>query len=525
MKQFIYSIVFFLISFSAFGQSIMLLNPTEKYHYYTEINRLDSNYFPSMYSLQNRELIALKKDSIQDKKNIHFCTKPLFELGAAYDLSDKQFHYRSALGLSSIISWNKIKAGIDYSYHLSTLPNFLDSFVQNNRLIPSQSIPKAIGNKAYAFHQLRFFVHYQATDYFSVESGYGKHFIGDGYRSLLLSDNAANYPYLKLETQIFKKLRYTNLYAKLSDVTNPLEDSWYSQGNKYFASHYLSWNATKRLRFSFFETVVWNSHDSTGGRNFEWYYLNPVVFYRPVEFALGSPDNMLMGLNLSYHCGNKSLFYAQYLIDEFYLNEIRADISHLLHPNDSTINHGAWVNKQAFQLGFKSYQFLGIENSFFRSEFNLIRPYTYSHRRTEINYTHHHQSLAHPWNSNIYEFIMEFAYYKERWSIENRFIYALIGTDKDSTTHVGQNILLPSWESSINNTAAVNYYGNTIGQGSQQYLLYNKICFNYLLFPKYSLNLSAGYIYRKQSSRESSMKTNYFFLRLSTGISDWFTDR
>lgn len=56
------------------------------------------------------------------------------------------------------------------------------------------------------------YVSYSSNKHFNFQVGHGKHFVGDGYRSLLLSDNALNYPYARI-TSTFGKLQYTNLYA------------------------------------------------------------------------------------------------------------------------------------------------------------------------------------------------------------------------------------------------------------------------------------------------------------------------
>jgi hypothetical protein len=47
---------------------------------------------------------------------------------------------------------------------------------------------------------------------FDLQLGYGKNFIGDGYRSLLTTDGP--YPYFKLNTT-FWKIKYTNTYMWL----------------------------------------------------------------------------------------------------------------------------------------------------------------------------------------------------------------------------------------------------------------------------------------------------------------------
>ena len=62
-----------------------------------------------------------------------------------------------------------------------------------------------------------YYVSYRSDKFFSVQFGHGKHFIGDGYRSLFLSDNSFNYPYLMIQTDL-GKIQYTNLYAEFKDI-------------------------------------------------------------------------------------------------------------------------------------------------------------------------------------------------------------------------------------------------------------------------------------------------------------------
>ena len=53
----------------------------------------------------------------------------------------------------------------------------------------------------------------------NLQFGTGKHFIGEGYRSLLLSDNSFNYPYLRATSRWFKdKVQYTNIFASLGEI-------------------------------------------------------------------------------------------------------------------------------------------------------------------------------------------------------------------------------------------------------------------------------------------------------------------
>ena len=55
--------------------------------------------------------------------------------------------------------------------------------------------------------------------------------------------------------------------------------------------HLLSFNVTDWLNFSVFESIVWQGKDTLNNRGFDINYINPFVFYRPVEYNIGSADN------------------------------------------------------------------------------------------------------------------------------------------------------------------------------------------------------------------------------------------
>lgn len=55
------------------------------------------------------------------------------------------------------------------------------------------------------------------------------------------------------------------------------------------------------------------------------------------------------------------------MLDEFKLHEVIA-------------GNGWWGNKLAFQLGAKAFDLFNIRSLYVQTEFNFVRPYTYSHR-------------------------------------------------------------------------------------------------------------------------------------------------
>ena len=140
---------------------------------------------------------------------------------------------------------------------------------------------------------------YTPDNIFSITLGQGRNFFGEGYRSMMLSDAAFNYPFLRIETT-FWKVKYTNLWAQLYDVRPEAQLSTNGgYAKKYLSSHYLSINLTTRWNLSFFEAIVVG--DTAQQEGVDISFFNPIIFYRPVEFAVGSQSgNALLGLGTSY---------------------------------------------------------------------------------------------------------------------------------------------------------------------------------------------------------------------------------
>src|SRR5690554_2025974 len=118
-------------------------------------------------------------------------------------------------------------------------------------IIPGRGIAKGFKTDSYDYPGATGHISYTPSKHFNVQLGHGKNFLGDGYRSLLMSDNASPYPFFKLNTT-FWKLKYTNTWMSLRDVRPEVTDGG-SYRTKYMASHYLSYNITKRLNLGFFE--------------------------------------------------------------------------------------------------------------------------------------------------------------------------------------------------------------------------------------------------------------------------------
>ena len=224
----------------------------------------------------------------------------------------------------------------------------------------------------------------QATKHIRAQFGHGRNFVGDGYRSMFLSNEGNNYFYLKLNTKVWK-FDYQNIFAELTR-DNPVGRNRDSLlGKKYIAAHHLSFRPLKNLTFGVYEAVIFSRQD-----RFEFQYLNPVIFYRTVEGALGSPDNVLLGANVKWNVARHAQFYGQVILDEFKISEIASA-------------KGWWGNKYGIQAGLKYIDIANIDHLDGQLEYNMARPYTYAHQNSNANYTHYNQVLAHPLGANFEE--------------------------------------------------------------------------------------------------------------------------
>jgi hypothetical protein len=372
-------------------------------------------------------------------------------------------------------------------------------------IIPGRGIAKEFKTDAYDYPVAEAYLTYTPNKTFSFQFGKGRNFIGDGYRSLVLSDAASPYPYLRIDTR-FWKIKYTNMWMWMQDVRPELtEEGAFRQ--KFMAIHYLSWNVSKRINLGFFETVIW---DDANDRGFDVNYLNPLIFYTATEFSTGTrAGNALLGLSFKYKFNRASL-YSQLLIDEFRVSEM-------------TSSDGWWGNKFGFQIGLNYYDAFGVEDLFLQTEYNAVRPYTYSHDELNYNFGHNNQPLGHLWGSNFKEFILRLDYSKNRWFYKGSLVVGQKGFDfADDSTSYGGNVF-------VDNDQRFAEYGNEIGQGNKADIAVVDLQAGYLLNPATNLKLFAGITFRNFDSQAPTGifdhdNTTWFTVGMRTDVFNWNFD-
>jgi len=422
---------------------------------------------------------------------------PYIDQIGGYDFASKKALNHSAIGLTLFSNYsNSITFNGDLSFHTQTMPNFVLQKMDSTKLLPHVGKYLNRNGDNVQYLQGSASLTYNTWSHFTFEIGYGKNFWGDGYRSLILSDNAASYPYFKMTINIWN-LQYQYLVTALQDAG--YWDKTQTLERKYAVMHILSWNITKRINLNIFETVVWHGTDSIGFRGIDVNYLNPFIFFRPVEFSLGSPDNVLLGAGFRVKLFQKTHIYGQMLLDEFVLSEMEN-------------NPKWWGNKYALQIGFKSFDFLKFKGFYLQGEANYVRPFTYSHIDNYDNYGDMYDPLAHPLGANFWETIGIIRYSKDRWSVMSKNIFAMYGSDIDSLS-VGNNIYKPY------TTRNPVYENNSVLlQGLKNKFIYSETKIMYLLNPKWNMYLECGYINRFISNSLGNENFSYIFFGIHTAL-------
>ena len=379
----------------------------------------------------------------------------------------------------------------------------------NPAIIPGIGPAKSFKTNAFDFPSADANLTYTANKFMDLQLGYGRNFIGDGYRSLIESDGASPYPYVKINTN-FWKIKYTNTYMWLQDVRPEVTvDKTYAR--KFMANHYLSLNVTNRLNLGFFESVVWAN---TNNRGFDMNFVNPIIFYRTAEFvSSGRSSNSVLGFTGKYKLNNQMNLYGQFLVDEFSLSEVAK-------------GKGSWKNKFGYQLGYKYYNAFHVDNLLLQLEINYVRPYVYSHDNPLTNYGENNQSMGHQWGGNFEEFIAIARYHNGRYYADAQLTYGVRGLDFDTTQNsynYGGNIYLGY------NLNRPYDSGLIVGQGNKTTIFIANLQAGYLVNPMTNLKFFGSFIYRNFDPTQNTLtaikeSTSWFSIGIRSDVFNMYYD-
>ncbi|MDB5142948.1 MAG: hypothetical protein JWQ66_1661 [Mucilaginibacter sp.] len=376
--------------------------------------------------------------------------------------------------------------------------NYETDYIQNVGMVPGEAYDKSYGKPTKDWSYATALIGYSPSKAITIALGDDKTFIGDGYRSVLLSDYASSYPLLRLNINLGKNIQYMAMWAYMEDQQAIQFNSFSNNRRKWAAFHYIDWNITNRASIGFFNALIAEEANDKGqGHGFDVNYINPVLFVSSLGPAKPAPDHTLIGFNGKYKVLDKTTIYGQLLFDQ-------------ASSPDNNSSRSSW------QLGFRGSDLFKVNKLNYLFEYNTSKPYTYSNQYPIVNYTELNEPLADPLGANFKEFVGILNYSIGKFDLQGQINYAKYGLNNGNINY-GKNILLPD---NVNLPSSI---GST-GQGVATTLKYGEGTISYLLNPKYNLRIEVGALIRQETNSLTDTKTAMITLGLRSTFRDLYHD-
>ncbi len=516
-KRILLLFLFTVVGFLAKSQSNMPLDRDFLLPYQSAFNSLNCNVFTSVMPYDAEKTAkALSHDTIAGYRDLIFKNNgPMLDLGrftgnifplaggsGGYDAYGKNETYDYFGGLHIDGRWgNKLSFSGSYIGGDIFGPAFMDSLIKQYKVVPGLGYAYGSPQTGYSYQYWDAYLSYSPNNVFNFQLGKGKQFLGDGYRSLFLSDVSTSYPFFKITANVWK-IQFVSILAMMQDAETPtgLTNNFYT---KYSSFQYITWNVSRRLNVSLFEAVTYDGDSGKYVRGPDPGYLNPVLFYQAYNYNIGDPDKSNLGAAFKLKVARKEQFYGQLLIDEFKL--------------DNVIHHTEWWgNKQGVQIGFKAFDLFKVKNLSFQTEIDYVRPYTYTARDPLQDYSNFNQPLADPEGANFLESASFLTYHRKNFLIQASIVSYYYGADSAHADY-GQNIF-------INYNEHPKDYGNFVGQGIPTYLTTACLKADFIIAPKMSLKAEIALYENFQDVNGTHYSNPYITISLRTSLGNLYND-
>jgi len=325
------------------------------------------------------------------------------------------------------------------------------------------------------------YVGIQAADWLNIQFGHNKDFIGHGYRSVIISDNAFNYPFAGYTLKSSNgKWMYKYQIALLQNLERlPLGDAPEAIfKRKYMSSNYLSYKPIPSLEIGFYESVMWKGFDdSTGTESFNANALNPIPGLNTAIFGLQDlENNALLGLSIGWQPLDKLKLYGQVMLDdvesERYGYQVGARLIGILQRLDLTL------------------------------EYNSATESAYANQNPLQGYTHFNQPMAHPLGAGFDEFVSIFQYSHKRW-------YAQLTIMAASFSDTGRDPLAPDELELMYDKERVSYQDIQIA---------------YVFNPTTNMQLYAGFTNREEFGNTRNAFNQFWYFGFKTQLANMYRD-
>lgn len=439
-------------------------------------------YYWITSKLYSEHLIQLRKPDFQ------LDVDPLFDFAYGRQFTaagggDVHNLYSNTRGFSLSAKIGKhVYAHTDFRENQARFPNYINHFVDSLGVVPGSGRVKEFKGDAYDFSMAGAYVGIEAADWLSINFGHGKQFVGDGYRSLLLSDNAFNYPYASYILRFGKESRWQYRYniALMQNLDRlPAGDTPESIfKRKYMSYSYLSYKPVPRFEIGLYESVIWKGHDDTTGTEpFNFTALNPIPLVNTGVYGFDNAGaNPLLGLNLAWQPLDFVRIYGQLMLDD---------------PGSA---------QYGYQAGFKMYKLLSRID--LRLEYNEVLAGAYAAEVPLQGYTNSNQPLVHPYGAGFRELNAEVNYFFKRW-------YAAFEYSYSTYDNTGRDPLAPA---------------DTETTYTLENVSYRQLDLAYVFNPRTNMQVYFTVVNRREKSTFDSQTDRFWYIGMRTALQNIYKD-
>lgn len=407
-------------------------------------------YYTATHILFQKHLIDVKG------KDFHLKISPAIDFSYGQDLSDtisrtlfqntrgvyvegdlfKNFSFSTALYENQSRNTN-----YETSYYTSNgefYPQADSTYLSQNAFIPGATRTKPFKGDGFDYaYAVGYFV-YRPFKFLRITAGNNAQFVGDGYRSMLLSDNSSSFPYYRIDWRISSKFNFTYLRGRNSNLlrkpASSSVESYYE--TKGYSVNYLTYKPTSKISVSLFESGNWNRGDSLTSKYSHPLYYNPIPFISGALLNGKNEVSSLLGLNLSYQFAKMHRAYGQFALNDFDGEKI------------------------AFQLGYRGYNYFGLKDFMLQLEYNYAAENTYENDNRRLNNTHFNLPMAHVKGSGFQEVLLRSNYEWKRLYVNLSVVLIMTSNHSDKghlPVYIQQNL---SSETILNSNTEIGYRFN-----------------------------------------------------------------
>lgn len=435
---------------------------------------------------------------IVDEGDFHLTVDPLFHQEIGSDFGDQTPYvdttrlYFNTRGLLIAGDFGS-RLSFQTMFHESrgALPQFLLTQVRPLDAISGQGRVKYFDGRKVDYGWSQASLSVAATNWLNVQLGHGKHFVGHGYRSVLLSDHAPPAPYVKLSAlSRNRRWQYSTWHTKLMHglgkndrlPTGESSESLFQWMRARF--QHLSVDLG-RAQIGLFEATLFRNIDADGVRPFNPMELNPVIGLNTLAFGLGKADKCLLGADLRVKVTNKAYLYGQFATDG--------------------------PGRYAWQAGARAFD-VGRKDLHLQAEYSSATRFMYASDPASQSYVHAGLPLAHPLGTAFGELVVIADAGFDRFWLQAKVNLSSFERDTSAVYNHGTSLNRPD-----------------IGLASpdgpdQRQVFFLDLNASYLLNPNTNLRLVLGCWRRDQPGASDGVQSTYVYAAIRTALFNRYYD-